>query len=62
MSNTKKITIFNQRLCGYLMTKGFVLIGMSKGNHDKSKNVFFFSDSDELRKSIEEFKKLNIEK
>ncbi len=40
MSNTKKITIFSQRLCGYLMTKGFVLIGMSKGTHDKSKNVF----------------------
>lgn len=56
MSNTKMITIFNQKLCGYLMTKGFVLVSMSKNKHDSSKNVFFFSDSDELRKTIEEYK------
>lgn len=56
MSNSKMITIFNQKLCGYLMMKGFVLIGMSKNKYYSNKNVFFFSDSDELQDTIKEFK------
>lgn len=52
------ITIFNQRLCGYLMMKGFVLVAMSENKHCPNKNVFFFNDSDDLQKSIGEFKKL----
>ena len=58
MSNTKMITIFNQRLCGYLMMKGFVLVAMSENKHCPNKNVFFFNDSDDLQKSIGEFKKI----
>lgn len=59
MSNVKMITIFNQRLCGYLMMKGFVLVAMSENKHCAGKNVFFFNDSEELQKSIGEFKNLS---
>ena len=60
MGNTKMITIFNQRLCGYLMMKGFVLVAMSEHQHCAGKNVFFFIFSDELQKSIQEYKTINI--
>ena len=56
MSDKKMITIFNQRLCGYLQMKGFVLVGMAENKHCAGKNVFFFNDTDELRKAIKEFK------
>lgn len=59
MSDTKMITIFNQKLCGYLMMKGFVLVSISKNNHCARKNVFFFNNSDELQKAIEEYKEMN---
>lgn len=62
MSNTKKITIFNQKLCGYLMMNGFVLISMSKNKYYHNKNVFFFEDSEALQKSIDTFKKINTNK
>ena len=44
MSDKKMITIFNQRLCGYLQMKGFVLVGMAENKHCAGKNVFFFND------------------
>lgn len=56
MSGKRMITIFNQRLCGYLQMKGFVLVGMSENKHCAGKNVFYFNESDELQKSIDEFK------
>ena len=48
MSDKKMITIFNQRLCGYLQMKGFVLVGMAENKHCAGKNVFFFNDIDDL--------------
>lgn len=56
MSDKKMTTIFNQRLCGYLQMRGFVLVGMAENKHCAGKNVFFFNDTDELRKAIKEFK------
>ena len=53
------ITIFNQRLCGYLMMKGFVLVAMSENHHCAGKNVFFFNDSDEVQKCIQEYKTID---
>ena len=44
MSDKKMITIFNQRLCGYLQMRGFVLVGMAENKHCVGKNVFFFND------------------
>lgn len=56
MSNKKMATIFNQKLCGFLQMKGFVLVGMAENKHCAGKNVFFFNDSAELHKAIKEFK------
>ena len=61
MDGTKMITIFNQKLCGYLMMKGFVLVAMSKNKHCTNKNVFFFNNSEELQESINEFTKRKME-
>lgn len=52
----KMKTIFSQRLAGYLMIKGFVLVGMEQGRNNTGKNVFYFNDSDELSKTMEEYK------
>lgn len=55
MSNTKMTTIFNQKLCGYLMMRGFVLISMTKNDFCPGKNVFFFNDTDALQEAIKDF-------
>ena len=60
MSDKKMTTIFNQKLCGFLMQKGFVLVGMAENKHHVGKNVFFFNESDELHKAIKEFKNMKI--
>ena len=56
MSDKKMKTIFSQRLAGYLMMKGFVLVGMEQGKNDCGKIVFYFNDSDELKLSMIEYK------
>lgn len=56
MNGKKKMTtVFNQKLCGYLLMKGFVLVGMAKNKYCPDKNVFFFNNSEELQASIDEF-------
>lgn len=48
-------TIFNQRLAGYLMLHGFVLVSMRPD--DKSRrNLFFFNDTKALHNAIDEYK------
>lgn len=49
------ITIFSQRLAGYLMLNGFVLADMRSDRDGSGRNLFFFKDTDELRKRIEKF-------
>lgn len=56
MSDKKMTTIFNQKLCGFLMQKGFVLVDMAENKHYAGKNVFFFNESDELHRAIKEYK------
>ena len=55
----KMKTIFSQRLAGYLMVKGFVLVGIEQGRNNSGKNVFYFNDSDELCKAMKEYKAFN---
>ena len=52
------ITIFSQKLAGFLMMHSFVLVGMRENNNNSGKNVFFFNDSPELQMAIEEYKAL----
>ena len=47
--------IYNQRLAGYLMLNGFVLKGIDKNEDGSNRTVFFFNDSGELSRSINEF-------
>ncbi len=52
----KNITIFNQRMAGYLMQKGYVLIDMQPDMKNGSrKNVFFFRDTPQLRQSMSDY-------
>lgn len=57
MNNSKMITIFNQRLAGYLMMHSFVLVGMQPSKNKTGKNVFFFNDTEDLQNAISEYKK-----
>ena len=45
--------IYNQKLAGYLMLNGYRLMGMEENQKYKGKNVFYFMDSDRIRKSIQ---------
>lgn len=56
MNNSKNMkTIFSQKLCGYLLIKGFVLVDMQKNRNNNGKNVFYFNDSPELNEVIKEY-------
>ncbi|AZV43742.1 hypothetical protein BAOM_3133 [Peribacillus asahii] len=50
------MVIYSQKLMAKLVLKGFVLQGMGKNSNDKHKNVFYFKDSEELRKAMDELK------
>ena len=50
----KYYPVFTQRLAGWLMLDGFVLL-YSRKDHKSNRNVFFFLDSDKLHERIEYF-------
>ena len=52
----KKMPIFSQRLAGYLMQHGFVLMNMAPNQKQPDRNVFYFVDSAELEAKIAEYK------
>lgn len=45
--------IYNQKLAGYLMLQGYRLMGMEENEKYKGKNVFYFMESEKIRKSIQ---------
>lgn len=45
--------IYNQKLAGYLMLQGYRLMGMEENERYKGKNVFYFMESEKIRKSIQ---------
>ncbi len=47
-------TVFNQRLAGHLMTKGFRLLAIIP-NQNNERNRFLFNNSDILRDVIDEW-------
>ena len=54
--NTKNIVIFNQRMAGYLMQKGYVLIDMRPDIKSSSgKNIFLFKDTPQIRQSMSDY-------
>ena len=48
--------VFSQRLAGYLMQKGFVLLRMNINLDDNYKHVFLFNDSPTISLAISEYK------
>ena len=53
---TDKVTIFSQRLAGYLMYSGFVLGGLREDANGSGRNIFFFKNSDEIQKAIKKYR------
>lgn len=56
MNERKMKTIFSMKLAGLLMQKGFVLVEMRPNTNGNGKNVFYFNDSPELEKVVNEYK------
>lgn len=51
--------IKSQRLCGYLMWRGFVLAGMDVDKYsDTGRNVFFFNKTPELEEAVGDYLKI----
>ncbi len=48
------MVIYSQRMTAELMLKGFVLQGMDKNQNKSGKNVFYFKDSEEIKKAMRE--------
>ena len=60
---SRNYTVFSQRVAGYLMMRGFVLVGMDVKTKEKDgKNVFFFKDSADLQSAIKEYYAYNLVK
>lgn len=47
--------VYSQKLTGYLMQKGFVLIDMRPDLKKSGRNVFFFNDTPQLKSAIDEY-------
>jgi hypothetical protein len=56
----KNVPIFSQKLCGELLTKGFVLQGTAPNNKSPNKSVFYFKDSEALRCVMSEYTSVKI--
>lgn len=50
-----KMPVYNMKLAGCLMMRGFVLQGTDKDKQGSGRTVFFFNDSDDLQKVIKEY-------
>lgn len=57
MEEKKYKVIFNQRLAGYLMMHGFILVKIEPDRDGSGRNVFLFHASNELTESINQYKK-----
>lgn len=52
----KCCTVFSQKLAGFLMMKGFVLVDTMPDLHGSGRNVFYFKDSPELHQASREYR------
>lgn len=57
--NKEIITVFSQRLAGYLMYNGFVVGGMRPDDDGSGRNVFFFRNSDSILGMIKKYRSLH---
>ncbi len=47
--------IYNMRLAGFLMERGFVLVDMMPDKRSKKRNVFYFRNTPELTAAMHDF-------
>lgn len=52
------MVIYSQRMAANLMLKGFVLQGIEKNQNKSGKNIFYFKNSEELKKAMNEISKV----
>lgn len=60
MNNSKTKYIFSQKMAGYLMLNGFVLLSIENNIKDKNKKVFLFKESNALLSTMEQFSKFHF--
>jgi hypothetical protein len=48
------MVIYSQKMAAKLMLKGFILQGMEKNSKYPNKNIFYFNDTEELKKTMNE--------
>lgn len=58
IAENKTITIFSQKMAGYLMQKGFVLVDIGKNVNQPRKNVFFFNHSVAIDEAMADYKNI----
>lgn len=57
MEKRKTIAIYSQRVAGYLMQRGFVLVRLIPDQYDANKHNFVFGDSENLQRAIKDYQK-----
>ena len=50
------IPVYSNRLAGVLMAKGYVLQDMKPNTRQRERNVFYFVDSPQIKKEIQDYK------
>lgn len=55
-AETPTLTIYSQKLAGYLMQRGFVLIDMQEDIKPTGRNVFLFKNTPQLQSAMDEYK------
>ena len=53
----KTFPVYSQKLAGFLMMRGFILVNIAPNQQCLSKNVFFFWDSPHIQKEIKKYLK-----
>lgn len=54
-TDKKNFIVFNQKMAGYLMQRGFVLIDMQPDLKKTGRNIFLFNDTPQLKSAINEY-------
>jgi hypothetical protein len=56
MNNERDMVVFSQYLCGYLMMAGCRLKKIKPDRNEPTKFVYFFENSDLVKKHVSEYK------
>lgn len=54
-SGRKTFPVYSQKLAGFLMMQGFILVNIAPNERCISKNVFFFWESPQIQKEIDKY-------